>query len=152
MPFEHIVVPVDFEAPSERAADLASAVASKFHSKLDLVHSFYVPPLAYGDGTLPYPYEDHLRLAQGALDAALARTRERYPSAEALLVQGEPRPRIIEVASERGADLIVMGTHGRGGFSHAFLGSVAERVVRTSPVPVLTAHGDVVKVTVQGSG
>jgi nucleotide-binding universal stress UspA family protein len=49
---------------------------------------------------------------------------------------------IIEVAQEQGCDLIVMGTHGRTGVAHLFLGSVAEKVVRTAPCPVLTIRSD----------
>jgi nucleotide-binding universal stress UspA family protein len=138
--FQHLLVPLDFGAGSEHAAKLAVAIATKFQSKLDLFHALYIPPLAYGDGTMPayVPYDDIFRGAREALDLAHAKIKERYPSAEALLVDGEPRERIVEVAAERGVDLIVMGTHGRRGLSHAFFGSVAERVVRTSPVPVLT--------------
>jgi nucleotide-binding universal stress UspA family protein len=58
--------------------------------------------------------------------------------AEAVI--GTPASAIIEFAGGRGVDLIVMGTHGRGGMSHLLLGSVAERVVRTAPCPVLTVR------------
>ena len=54
---------------------------------------------------------------------------------------GDPAQAILDTAKERGADLIVMGTHGRRGLSHVLLGSVAERIVRLSPVPVLTVSG-----------
>lgn len=140
MIFEHLLVPLDFGLASERAADLAVTIASTFGSKVDLVHAFYVPPLAYGNIMMPsrVPYEDLIREAKGALDAALARIKGRCPCAEAILVDGEPRQRIGELVAERGADLVVMGTHGRRGLSHALLGSVAERIARTSPVPVLT--------------
>ena len=141
MSFQHVLVPLDFGTASERAVDLGLAIAAKYQSKVDILHAFYIPPLAYGSGTMPLsyvPYDDLRRGAQSALDAAYGKIKERYPSAEALLVDGEPRQRIVETAAERGVDLIVMGTHGRRGLSHAFWGSVAERIVRTSPVPVLT--------------
>jgi nucleotide-binding universal stress UspA family protein len=79
-----------------------------------------------------------MKEAQIALDRALEKTRATFPRAESVLVRGDPCEGILHVARERNADLIVMGTHGRRGLSRAFLGSVAERVVRTSPTPVLT--------------
>jgi nucleotide-binding universal stress UspA family protein len=58
-----------------------------------------------------------------------------------VLAHGEPWKQILEIAKERMADIIVMGTHGRRGLSRVFLGSVAEKVVRLSPVPVMTVPG-----------
>src|SRR5437870_1745720 len=74
----------------------------------------------------------------------VAKTKARFPRVEGVWADGEPRDRIVAVAEERKADLIVMGTHGRGAVSRAVLGTVAARVVRTSPIPVLTAaaHAD----------
>jgi nucleotide-binding universal stress UspA family protein len=76
--------------------------------------------------------------AQEALDSALSSARARYPRCEGLLQAGAPYERILAVAKESGVDLIAMGTHGRRGVSRFMLGSVAERIVRMSPVPVLT--------------
>ncbi len=59
---------------------------------------------------------------------------------ETLVTSGDPAEQVLETARDLDADLIVMGTHGRKGLSHLVLGSVAERVVRESPIPVLTAH------------
>jgi universal stress protein A len=59
-----------------------------------------------------------------------------------MLRSGAPWQQTLEVAREIGADLIVMGTHGRSGLAHAFLGSVAEKVVRMSPIPVLTLRAE----------
>jgi nucleotide-binding universal stress UspA family protein len=59
---------------------------------------------------------------------------------ETLVTRGDPAEQVLNAARSLEADLIVMGTHGRKGLSHLVLGSVAERVVRESPVPVLTAH------------
>ncbi|MGH7329756.1 MAG: universal stress protein, partial [Polyangiaceae bacterium] len=60
-----------------------------------------------------------------------------------LLRNGDPHDCILRVAQELGADLIIMGTHGRHGVSHLLLGSLAESVLRSSPVPVLTVHAAV---------
>ena len=59
---------------------------------------------------------------------------------ETLVISGDPAERVLETARGLAADLIVMGTHGRKGLSRLVLGSVAERVVRESPVPVLTVR------------
>jgi nucleotide-binding universal stress UspA family protein len=75
------------------------------------------------------------------LDALLQKVKDRYPKAEAAVVAGEPWLAILEAVKKQGADLIVMGTHGRRGISRVLLGSVAEKVVRLSPVPVLTISG-----------
>jgi nucleotide-binding universal stress UspA family protein len=62
------------------------------------------------------------------------------PNAEARLEEGLPGPTILEMIPKLGIELVVMGTHGRHGLSHTLLGSVAERVVRASEVPVITVH------------
>ena len=67
----------------------------------------------------------------------MAKVAARYPKAKTMAREGPARTGILDVAREIGADLIVMGTHGRSGFQHALLGSVAERVVHHSPCPVL---------------
>lgn len=141
MPFEHLLVPIDFEPASEVAVELAVMLASSYEAKLDLCHAFFIPPFAYESSPMPC-YGDILREAQRELDAKLASMLRRYPKTESVLVEGEPRQCIIDAGVERGADLIVMGTHGRRGLAHVFLGSVAERIVRSSPVPVLTTCAD----------
>jgi nucleotide-binding universal stress UspA family protein len=133
----HILVPTDFGEPAEHALELAIALAKKFDSKLTLLHTYMVPSLPYTSGLI-LPLEEIAAAAQEALDTALARARERYPRCEGLVHAGAPHERIIAVAKEAGVDLIAMGTHGRRGVARFMLGSVAERVVRLSPVPVLT--------------
>jgi nucleotide-binding universal stress UspA family protein len=86
----------------------------------------------------PYPYVEKDRREQREKLA-----RERIPAAvrcETLVISGDPAERVLETARGLNADLIVMGTHGRKGLGHLVLGSVAERVVRESPIPVLTTH------------
>jgi nucleotide-binding universal stress UspA family protein len=135
--FRHVLVPTDFGEPAERAVAIASALATTFDAKLTLVHAYAMPTTLYDESTR-WPTAEIMRDAEIALKSALEKTRERFPAVESVLVRGDPREGILEVARERNADLIVMGTHGRRGLSRAFLGSVAERVVRTSPIPVLT--------------
>jgi nucleotide-binding universal stress UspA family protein len=141
--FKHILVPTDFGEPASRALDLAIALASKFESKLTLFHASWMPPtadVAYGKG-LPWPTDAYVQEAEKELAKVASRTREQFPQIESSVVKGEPWEEILRAAKERGADLIVMGTHGRRGLSRVFLGSVAEKVVRLSPIPVLTISG-----------
>jgi nucleotide-binding universal stress UspA family protein len=79
--------------------------------------------------------------AKAQLATTLALVRKRVPGAESLLANGAPAPETILAIEQTSADLVIMGTHGRRGVTRMFLGSVAETVVRTSPVPVLTIRG-----------
>ena len=117
--FRNILVPTDFGAASEQAMTWAIELAQKYQSKLHLVHVFEIPMFAYGEGVY-WPMEDFARDAQKTLDAAVEKTKARFPSTEGVLATGQAWERILGVAKERGADLIVMGTHGRRGLSHFF--------------------------------
>lgn len=138
--FKHILVPTDFGEAAQCALDVAIMLGSRFDSKLTLVHAYELPVSGYADG-LYWPADDLMRVAQETLDAALAKAKERFPKAEAVLVYGRPWAECLEVAKSRGADLIVVGTHGRHGLSRVLLGSVAEKLVRLSPIPVMTVSG-----------
>jgi nucleotide-binding universal stress UspA family protein len=140
--FRHILVPTDFSECADHALETAVALATLLGTKLTLVHVFE-PPVssyaAYAPG-LYFPTEELEVAAKTALDKAAARLRERMPNADAILEAGAPVRQILSTAKDTGADLIVMGTHGRRGISHVLLGSIAERTVRFSPVPVLTVR------------
>jgi nucleotide-binding universal stress UspA family protein len=69
--------------------------------------------------------------------------QQKLPQAKAILRSGVPWREILSAVEDVAADLVVMGTHGRRGVSHALLGSVAEKIVRLSPVPVLTVRDTV---------
>ncbi|AKV00532.1 Universal stress protein family [Labilithrix luteola] len=140
MQFNHILVPIDFGEPSLRALDAAISLAPKFGSTITLLHVSWLPPpvyAAYAQG-FAWPTEEMERSAREELASVLEKTRAEYDAVEGLVVTGEPRQMILDVAAERCVDLIVMGTHGRHGIPRAILGSVAERIVRQSVVPVLT--------------
>jgi len=141
--FKHILVPTDFGEPAERALELAIALAKKFGSKVTLFHATWIPPIAYGGyaAGLSWPIDDMTRAAKKALDAAIAKAKPRCPTLDGVVMFSEPSQAILDVIKERGVDLVVMGTHGRRGLSRVFLGSVAEKTVRLSPVPVLTVSG-----------
>ena len=84
-----------------------------------------------GDAVVP------IKLLKRELDAERDRVKSAGVSVETTTLSGRAAPEIVAHAKKTGADLIVMGTHGRSGFQHAILGSVAERVLRHSPCPVL---------------
>jgi nucleotide-binding universal stress UspA family protein len=140
--FHHILVPVDFEPSSRHALDAAIDLALKFDARLTVLHAWDLPMYAYSNSlylsTDIWTTLEHA--AKEQLDAELADVQKRLPRAEALLARG-PAPTEILAAVERvKADLVIVGTHGRRGLNRAFLGSVAESVVRGSKVPVLVMH------------
>lgn len=142
-PFRHILVPVDFGDPSAHAIELALTMATRFDAKLTLLHVSWMPPYyysAYAEG-LAFPVGEMETAAKKMLTDALTKAQGRYPRTESMMVAGEPWEKILESAKGCGADLIIMGTHGRRGVARVVLGSVAEKVVRHSPIPVLTTAG-----------
>lgn len=140
--FNKILVPIDFSAPSENALEYAIALANKLGASIEVMHCYDLPILASPDGAIIAGPEVVRRIIDSATDA-LDKLVERHASGARLtshLTQGPAPAAIVERAEELGADLVVLGTHGRTGLERLLLGSVAERVVRTSPVPVLTVH------------
>jgi nucleotide-binding universal stress UspA family protein len=137
--FKNILVPTDFGPAATRALDVAIALATRDDARITLLHAYMTPVATYGYGEgIVWPIEDLAAVAKAQLDAALEPAKCRYPRIEGMLVVGEPWNEVLDVAKKRNADLIVMGTHGRKGLSRVLFGSVAEKVVRLSPVPVLT--------------
>ena len=139
---KHLLVPVDFGAPSEQALEVAMDLARRFGSRITLVHVYEVPSYVYGGLTfatadLLGPIEE---AAREHLDKTLREVQAQVPGASAILRHGNPALEILAVVGEQHPDLVVMGTHGRKGVSHALLGSVAEKVVRLSKAPVLTTR------------
>jgi nucleotide-binding universal stress UspA family protein len=136
--FKHILVPTDFGEPADHALDVAVELARKFDAKLSLLHVYQVfAPMPYGDGLL-FPIDEIAARARARINELANRTKARHPECAAVVQPGAAWERIVDEAKSSGADLIVMGTHGRRGLSRAVIGSVAEKVVRLSPVPVLT--------------
>jgi nucleotide-binding universal stress UspA family protein len=132
--FDKILCPVDFDQNSIRALKLACEVARDRKSMLYLLHVVPLPPgpeVALPFGKMESAARTKLeRIARENVDAKV-----RY---EVDIVLGDPGLEVVQVARRLGAKLIVMATHGRKGLSHLLLGSVAERVIREAPCPVLT--------------
>jgi nucleotide-binding universal stress UspA family protein len=142
MTIANILVPLDFGESSKRALDLAVEFAKKFDATLTLMHGFEVPIYAYsglGTTTVDYfvPIEE---AARKCLEDALRNLNTRLQGSVALFKRGVPWEQILLASEETQADLVVMGTHGRQGLSRALIGSIAEKIVRLSPVPVLTVR------------
>jgi nucleotide-binding universal stress UspA family protein len=141
-----ILVPTDFSAPSDEALAYAKILAKQFDASLHLVHAFDDPFTTAAFAAEAYT------VAPTALRESLWREvgqqlEERLPAGQRAefdgttqIATGTPAKTIVDCAASVGADLIVMGTHGRGGMAHLLLGSVAERVVRTALCPVLTVR------------
>jgi nucleotide-binding universal stress UspA family protein len=136
-PFGRIVVGVDFEAASQRAVDIAIAMSRASGASVTLLHVYALPIAPYAEG-LVWPAADFEAAAKRTLEKEIARVAGANAKIAGAVRCGGAADQIVEFVKEQGADLVVMGTHGRKGVSRVLLGSVAERVVRTSPVPVLT--------------
>ena len=139
-----IVHPTDFSVEAEAAEQEAVRLAHRLNAELVLVHVATETPL-YGEQVFAMPdvkriYEVQARWAEERLaERAGALTREGVPTRWRRRV-GVVHAEIGTVAREEAADYIVIGTHGRGGLDRVMLGSVAERVVRTAPCPVITVR------------
>lgn len=140
--FKHILVPTDFGDSSGRALAIAIDLATKYGASLTLLHTYEVPVYGYpGVTVVPADMLEPVReAAQAQLDLQLAELRKQIPKAEGVLCFGIPWREIASETERIHADLVVMGTHGRHGVARMLIGSVAEKVVRTSTVPVLTVH------------
>ena len=137
-PVESILVPTDGSACANRALDHAAALAVETDAALHIVHVVDVSVVARDiDAT---PVLDALEVAgERALEAATSRATDAgVTSVQASVVSGRPNRSVCTYAETQDIDLVVMGTHGRTGLSEKLLGSVTERVVRESPVPVIT--------------
>ena len=141
-----ILVATDFGLASETALNYGRALALQFGAALHVLHvtqNVYVTATTdYGFSSLPVELQaDIERAAQRTTDALLTDEDRRLLNATAATVtHNTPAAAIVEYARSKRIDLIVLGTHGRGALGHLFMGSVAERVVRTAPCPVLAVR------------
>jgi len=140
-----VLVATDFSEPSEVAVRYGRALCEAFNASLHILHvvpdSMALPWATMADGLAMADVQRQWeREARERLEV-LVPEAERSPVRLTLVVRaGDPVRQITGYAGERGADLIVLGTHGRGPVAHMLMGSVAERVVRTAPCPVLTVR------------
>lgn len=138
-----LLVPTDFSEGSEAAIAYAVELAKPLGAQLVVLHTYEIPMVGFPDGTLVATAELTSRVLDGA-QQGLRAVEQKHAGAgvplRTLVKQGETWRTILATADEVSADMIVMGTHGRRGLPRALLGSVAEKVVRMAPRPVLTVR------------
>lgn len=141
--FKQILVPVDGSDCSLHALDVAAAFAREQQARLSVVT--VVDPakaaaMAFGEASMAAACMDALDDEGKTLaEDAAARIRATW-TADVVVLDGAPVDSIVEHAHEAGADLIIIGSHGRSGLSRLFLGSVAEGVIRSSAAPVMVVR------------
>jgi nucleotide-binding universal stress UspA family protein len=146
-PFKKILCPVDFSDNSLNALNYATDLAKQNNGQLVLLHVIE-NPLAdqYGPkGQNFYAEVEHALDWSKQKLADAARTHAAGVPCETVAKRGNPYEEIIDLATAQQADMIVMSTHGRTGPQRLLIGSVAEKVVRTAPCPVLTVRHEATK-------
>jgi universal stress protein A len=142
--FKRILCPMDFDQNSLRALTIAAELAQERNATLRLLYVVPMPPgpeVAISFGKI----EAEVRTRLERLARQKVKGKARY---EVEVMMGDPGVEILQAARRRGADLIVMATHGRKGLRHLVLGSVAERVVREAPCPVLSFNPEATRANV----
>jgi nucleotide-binding universal stress UspA family protein len=139
-----ILLPTDFSEFSAEATTYACAFAEQFDADLHVLHVLEIYESAtpeFGLGlALPSRIEESREAAGKAMEKVLDPGWAEGRRVVQAVVEGQPFLAIIRYAKEHDVDLIVLGTHGRTGLAHVLMGSVAERVVRKAPCPVLTVR------------
>ena len=163
MAFRHVLVPTDFSEPANHALGYAVEEAVLHGATVTLLHVqsldartdvYYVAgapasgmqagfDVVAGGRLGAAPVSEPTVVRHDYSEEALTRLSDLIPEAfrdtwQAVIAVGRPADAIVRLARERNADLIVMATHGRTGLEHVVMGSVAEKVVRLAPCPVLT--------------
>lgn len=152
-PIKHILVATDFSDCSRDAVAYALDFAERLGAELAVVHVFE-RPVYFEVGVAHSLQLQHnvdqwigelKREMSAQMDAVIAQLRGRAPTVRAVMKDGAPVEQILKAAQETSAELIVIGTHGRTGLPHVLIGSVAERVVRHAPCPVLTVRATMLR-------
>ena len=143
MTVHHVLVPIDCSPSAEQALAYAIAIAQKLQARVTLLHVIQ-PPLVAGADMGAWPSPAFLHELEAAItrdmEGYLARVTDAGLAGAIAVMHGVPFQEILDTAKTRQVDLILMGTYGRTGLSHILLGSVAEKVVRLAPCPVLIAR------------
>ena len=140
----NILVPVDFSAGSRACVEYATAMAEAFHSNVTLFHVFERVDLMASivpGADARVDDETDRALAQRHLERLRTETpRRANVQISVAVIHGSPAEEILAYSRDKAFDMVVIGTHGRTGFSHVLMGSVAEAVVRGASCAVLTLH------------
>jgi nucleotide-binding universal stress UspA family protein len=138
-----ILVPIDFGPASDAAVERAVGLATALDAELIVLHVCEVPVYAYPGAPFIPVIDISVEMnasARRGIATVVHQLEPRVRRVLGVVREGSVWREIDDVAREMRADLIVLGTHGRRGVARVILGSVAEKVVRTSPIPVLTVH------------
>ena len=139
-----ILFPCDLTENSSKILPYVLSLSGEYDSAIYLLH--VVQDLhKWGKAFIPHPSMDVLQKealegAEKALDKVCEEQLESCPNFQRRVVSGDAAEEILKTIDSEGIDLVVMGTHGRKGLEHTVFGSVAENVVRKSPVPVMTVN------------
>jgi nucleotide-binding universal stress UspA family protein len=153
--FRRILVAVDDSEPSAAACAFTYRLASVDDSRLllcNVVESAVLSDNARLPGYGMTPFAEHLRGGQRSLDKAGEEARANGIDVDTVKVEGQPVDQLLWAAQSLGADLIAIGTHGRRGLKRLIIGSVAEGVVRRSPIPVVVVRVAQAHSTLEGHG
>lgn len=143
IPIKKILCPTDFSEPSREAIKIASELASHFKSELCLVHIVSpVPILPFPEGIPPtfdvHSYQQELEASsRKALQEVVRQMESNQVHSRLIMVQGDPAKQITDLAREEKPDIMVLSTHGKTEWERLIFGSVAEKVIRLAPCPVL---------------
>jgi nucleotide-binding universal stress UspA family protein len=145
--YQRILVPIDGSATSERALDEAIKFAQQQNAQVEVVH--VLEDISYFDNEDYLNYAELIQTMRGIGEKILAQAQKKLQQAgvvaeiKLLETQGERIASIIATEAKNNlADLIIIGTHGRSGFSRMLMGSIAEGVVRTAHIPILLIRGN----------
>lgn len=143
-----ILFPIDLTANSSKLLPYVLLFSEKYDSMVYLLHVMEEVRLYYKVyidrgaplASLNFVQREALRVAAKAIDRFCEEQLQSCPNFQKRLVSGDPETEILKTVESENIDLVIMGTHGRKGLEHAIFGSVAENVVKKSPVPVMTIN------------
>jgi nucleotide-binding universal stress UspA family protein len=142
---KRILFPIDFTENSAKILPYVLSVSEKYDAMIYLLHvvedlskwgsASYIPHIP-----LAQYQEEASKGAEKTLNRVCEEQLQSCPNFQKRILFGDPAQEILKAIESEGIDMVIMGTHGRKGLEHVFFGSVAENVVKRSPVPVLTIN------------
>jgi len=142
--FKMILLPVDLSESSTKMVPYVQTVAEKFES---IIHILFAARVFDYSASMYVPSRTIIRFEKELIDGAEKRLYEfmdehfsEFSNSKTVVVVGDPSEKIINYIEDQRIDLVIMGTHGRKGMDKIIFGSVAERVVKTAPVPVMVVN------------
>jgi len=154
MKFKHLLVPVDFSEFSDKASEYALFLAKQFCARITLLHVMVIFKADVDEKEHLESYEEMLKATEEKREKKLQQHcengKKRDVEIDSVLTRGiSAADAILDHATKGDYDLIVMGTHGRTGIKRWMAGSATEKVVHHSPLPVLTVHKDIKRLSLQ---